>query len=87
VLVVERPRYKVATCTGYRIGRRESAGGGGNALGLSAHILDCWNCHRVVRTYATEDVNARPPRTKGHARTLVLAAAECDRLNRQQARA
>jgi hypothetical protein len=84
---MEQPRYKVATCTGYRIGRATAKPGGGSPLGLSAHILDRWNCHRVVRTYATEDVNARPPRTKGHTRTLALAEAECARLNRQQARA
>jgi hypothetical protein len=83
---IERPRFTVATCTGFAIGRQSSSGSVGISPGLSAHVLDRWNCHRVVRTYRSEDVNQRPPRTKGHDRTLALAAAECDRLNRKQRR-
>jgi hypothetical protein len=82
-----RPRFKVATVTGYRIVGHESATGSGSTEGITAHILDTHHCHRVVRTIRSESVNRRPPFTKGHGRTLALADAECDRLNRRERRA
>jgi hypothetical protein len=85
-MALKQPRFKVTTCTGYPITKARTTGNTRSLPGLSAHVLDRWHCHRVVRTYRSEDVNQRTPRTKGHDRTLALAAAECDRLNRKQRR-
>ena len=49
-------RFKVATCEGYAtaMGGHRSAGSG-----VTAHVLDTWYAHRVVKLFRSEDYPTR----------------------------
>jgi hypothetical protein len=49
---VSRPRYHVATVGGDIVPRE---GGTAHPVGLSAHVLDRGNAHRVVATFRSEE--------------------------------
>lgn len=53
---MSRPRFIVATCTGYMITPKASGQRGGHSKpGLSASVLDTWYAHREVATFRSED--------------------------------
>jgi hypothetical protein len=85
------PRFKVATVKGYRtMGDSFQRHG----PGITAHVLDTLNCHRVVETFRSEDatgtsaggVRFHQSRRRGRDGALVDAAARCAELNAAEAR-
>lgn len=52
---MRRPRYKVATCTGYKITPYAGSRGGSDKPGVSASVLDTWYCHREVGRFNSDD--------------------------------
>jgi hypothetical protein len=77
---VKRPRYKVATCTGWQIGksvRRPS-----QTPGCTASVLDTLNAHREVRRFRSEDRRGmRLGRTRGVEGAKRAAREYADKLN------
>jgi hypothetical protein len=80
----QRPRFKVATCTGYPIspvGQRS-----GPSRGLTASVLDTFNCHREVKRFRSEDrLPMVPPWGLGVDGALAAAQEHADRLNAEHA--
>ena len=80
---MSRPRYVVATCTGYKITPKAPAYGGNRKPGLSSSVLDTWYCHREVARFNSDD----PKRGRflggriGHAAALANAHALAATLN------
>ena len=71
------PRFKVATTEGHM---RSERYGGSSRPGVSAHVLDTLDCHRVVDTFRSEGWPELPTEV-ARARAVMLAQVKCEKLN------